>query len=533
MIVNFSQQKLDDGYALMVLEPEENERFSDGEGIVISRITATGEDYLGAEKAIWSGKKEVLKVSGKIQDGKLVFNLEPFYVNNLSQGGYCIYLFDKDGNDTGIQGDVFINGVRKSQVLSGGFGLSAENVIGVKDESDETIASIAKLTEDISAKIRAITLDINNAKKVLLMIDDDIRSGNGINIENDYKELKDLVFLLNQKKTELDKLSAMTQQSISSSKVTSDVTVFSKAKALVDESGSKISQLENDFLDFMTEVEEYKPRYETFVNELKTYSCEEGNPADTNSAEDLPNDVIIPENNIDRAGQSGESLLNQGTDSTASQTDISCDSGRVSENGSQRCSTKKGFMIVGGILLISAVVCGGYLLAGSFIADKDDSEKVFDSAKDSIGEKEEKLNTEVTEQEKNELGETESLENKSSGDLSKRVSSFLRSDERDSVKAMELADDLDPKTPEEQDLVFKLYYLAAMRGHERGSFKYAECLDPTKPDWGSIKKDPVEAWEYYGMSDEGEPNRQNLKEWVKKQADNGDFQAKQWLQKLN
>ena len=118
------------------------------------------------------------------------------------------------------------------------------------------------------------------------------------------------------------------------------------------------------------------------------------------------------------------------------------------------------------------------------------------------------------------------------GNVKSRVAEFLKSETKDSESAMELAEDLDPQTAHDQDLIFKLYYFAAMRDNEKGSLRYAECLDPSKPAWGSIEKDPVEAWEYYGKSSDGISMRQNMKDWVEREANNGNSQAKKWLKKL-
>lgn len=112
-----------------------------------------------------------------------------------------------------------------------------------------------------------------------------------------------------------------------------------------------------------------------------------------------------------------------------------------------------------------------------------------------------------------------------------RVGAFFAG-ERDPVKAMQLADELDKETPEQQDAVFRLYYYAASKDNPQASQKLAECFDPSKPVWGSVKKDAVEAWQAYGQSPEGEKDRQELKAWVEKQAASGNREAKLWLSKM-
>ena len=131
-----------------------------------------------------------------------------------------------------------------------------------------------------------------------------------------------------------------------------------------------------------------------------------------------------------------------------------------------------------------------------------------------------------------EAARAEAERKKAQGDIKKRVSEFLSSSRRNSETAMELADELEPTTTVEQDLVFKLYYFAAMRDNERGALKYAECLDPSKPEWGTVGKDAVEAWEHYGKSPDGSVMKQNMKNWVEAEAKKGNAQAKKWLKQL-
>lgn len=112
-----------------------------------------------------------------------------------------------------------------------------------------------------------------------------------------------------------------------------------------------------------------------------------------------------------------------------------------------------------------------------------------------------------------------------------RVATFFAG-ERDPEAAMRLAADLDTETSEQQDAVFRLYYYAAEQDHPQGAVRYAECLDPSRPAWGTVKKDGAEAWYYYGKSPEGENARRELKAWAEQAARNGDAAAAGWLKEM-
>ena len=58
---------------------------------------------------------------------------------------------------------------------------------------------------------------------------------------------------------------------------------------------------------------------------------------------------------------------------------------------------------------------------------------------------------------------------------------------------------------------------------------FAKILDPTLPAWGSIEKDPVEAWNYYGKAQDAQAQAA-LKAWAEKAAQGGDAQARSALQ---
>lgn len=116
-------------------------------------------------------------------------------------------------------------------------------------------------------------------------------------------------------------------------------------------------------------------------------------------------------------------------------------------------------------------------------------------------------------------------------DAKGRVAAFF-SGERSPEAAMKLAGELDATTVEQQDALFRLYYYAASEDYPEGAKRYAECLDPSLPAWGTIGKDGAEAWYYYGKSPNGESARAALRAWAEQAAQKGDYQATEWLRKM-
>lgn len=116
-------------------------------------------------------------------------------------------------------------------------------------------------------------------------------------------------------------------------------------------------------------------------------------------------------------------------------------------------------------------------------------------------------------------------------DAKSRVAAFF-SGERSPEAAMKLAGELDATTVEQQDALFRLYYYAASEDYPEGAKRYAECLDPSLPAWGTIGKDGAEAWYYYGKAPNGESSRASLRAWAEQAAQKGDYQATEWLRKM-
>ncbi len=101
--------------------------------------------------------------------------------------------------------------------------------------------------------------------------------------------------------------------------------------------------------------------------------------------------------------------------------------------------------------------------------------------------------------------------------------------ERSPEGAIALANSLKASSTEEEDALFRLYYYAAQAGQPEAALRYAECLDPSKPVWGTIQKDGAEAWYYYGQNPAGEQAKAALKQWTEQAAAGGNAAAVKWL----
>ena len=96
---------------------------------------------------------------------------------------------------------------------------------------------------------------------------------------------------------------------------------------------------------------------------------------------------------------------------------------------------------------------------------------------------------------------------------------------------MELAGKINPISKEDQDAVYRLWYYAAGRDHAAAYLPYAKALDPTQAPWGTIKKDPMEAWEYYKKAN-AIAELTALKAWATQQAARGNRSARRLLKSL-
>ena len=584
MIVCFSQKKLEDGFADIILEPEDGEKFLGNESIAISKATSKGEEFLSSDKGLWTGKKEILeKTIRKFEENKLTFRLEPYYVNALSKGGFCVYIFDENGNEISV-GDVFINGVRKSPIVSGGYGLAGDSSLKTKDDSESALQNVTQITDEIKQKIKELKKTLTETDDALSMIEEDFTNKDYDNSEADYKNLTELSQTVKQKSSEIEQLLSSAGQILNNSKVVNDSSIYHQAKDKVDEIIKMVSELESWQNSTIDKTEKIHAKYVDFISfrPVKGVSV----PCDNISSFDSSSSDARMQNNADLKIGNSESKSLQ----------TQCKEEIHKENQKSQSKSKSPvLLILSGLILMAAIGGVAYYFvnqSSSNIGDEqtsnftDDSGKSVEAAGAEAEKKaaeeaaraeaekkaaeeaaraeaekkaaeeaaraeaekkaaeeaaraeaekkaaEEAARAEAEKKAAEQAARAEAERKKAQGDIKKRVSEFLSSSRRNSETAMELADELEPTTTVEQDLVFKLYYFAAMRDNERGALKYAECLDPSKPEWGTVGKDAVEAWEHYGKSPDGSVMKQNMKNWVEAEAKKGNAQAKKWLKQL-
>lgn len=101
------------------------------------------------------------------------------------------------------------------------------------------------------------------------------------------------------------------------------------------------------------------------------------------------------------------------------------------------------------------------------------------------------------------------------------------------AEAVELSRNMPRATKAQQDAIYRLYYFAARYDEPTVLLDYGACLDPSKPDWGTIGKDAVLAYEAYSKArakypQEAQRAMQDLVRWLEENAPR-DNQAKIWL----
>ena len=199
------------------------------------------------------------------------------------------------------------------------------------------------------------------------------------------------------------------------------------------------------------------------------------------------------------------------------------------------------------ILLISLIILVvlGYFVWDKWFRDSDSSQDTVKPTLDEPAEKEDKSHTPSIDQlfpsqdehkpspEKNPI--SGGRVNRPILSAEEQVRRFFKGPERTPAKAAALAKSIEAKTPEAQDAIFRLYYFAATHGEKSVLMPYAACLDPTKPAWGTIKKNAVEAYNLYKTEDTPQSKAaiRNLKQWLEKEKSRGNLEASEWLNSLS
>lgn len=115
-----------------------------------------------------------------------------------------------------------------------------------------------------------------------------------------------------------------------------------------------------------------------------------------------------------------------------------------------------------------------------------------------------------------------------------RVGGFFAGSRVSPEAALELSRQLPKNTPADQDAVYRLYYYAAANDVPAAYIDYAACVDPSRPQWGTIEKDAPLAWQMYEKAKKGdkaaaEAAQKHLLDWLEKEAKAGNARARDWL----
>lgn len=118
-----------------------------------------------------------------------------------------------------------------------------------------------------------------------------------------------------------------------------------------------------------------------------------------------------------------------------------------------------------------------------------------------------------------------------------QVRTFFNGKEYTPAEALALARTLPKNTPAEQDAIYRLYYFAGTHNEPDAMLEYAACVDPSKPNWGSIQKDGAMALGIYQDAQKhnvpgAEQAAAALRKWLEDQAAGGNAQAKVWLDQI-
>lgn len=111
-----------------------------------------------------------------------------------------------------------------------------------------------------------------------------------------------------------------------------------------------------------------------------------------------------------------------------------------------------------------------------------------------------------------------------------RARAFFSSANPTPEGAMRLAQTLPKGTPAEQDIIYRLYYFAGEKNEPSSLLAYGACLDPSKPQWGTVQKDAEAARKIYENAEklniEGAAQAlADLRQWLEKRQASGNTRS--------
>lgn len=492
------------GYADIVIALDGTVTLSGSEKILLSRTGNNGKpEYLDGESGNFSGKDTPLKCKYIKEGNKLIFALEPYYVNNLTRGGHVVTLVNENKDVLG-EGDLFIEGVKKS-VKGSAYSLASDEV---GESENESIESLNKIKESVAAGEAELASFIRDED----VVDSNVAAVNAGISEKNLDSIKEalVIYTNNLEKVSIgyEKLKAILDNAVNlrdSTKLMMDPKNSPLATELIEKLRSNLQPAFDKYESLLLQ----KSNLESQIDALKSTLAGEQDQASADAA----------------ARAQEEASLRQET--AALQVQKTNEAQGIAASG-KKSSLGLIIGIVAAILVLGGGAGGYFLMSQDKPAvEEPKAEAPVEEPKAETPVEEPKAETPVEEPK----AKTPAEEPKTVVLSAKeQISAFLKDKSRTPQKAMELLDSLEIKTKEEQDAAFKLIYFAAMKDETAAIRRYAECMDPRTEQWGSIKKDAVEAYEYYGKINDSEA-QSALKSYLDEKATT-DATAKEWLEKI-
>ena len=113
-----------------------------------------------------------------------------------------------------------------------------------------------------------------------------------------------------------------------------------------------------------------------------------------------------------------------------------------------------------------------------------------------------------------------------------QVARFFAGNDKTPEAAIKLFENLPKNDDADKDAAYRLLYFAAENGDGQALLEYAKCLDPSRPQWGTIEKDATLALNAYSQAAKaGVPGAEDeqaaLQAWLENRGKGGNLKAGQ------
>ena len=462
---------------------------------------------------------ESLSVKGTKNEDGIVYHLEPFYVDCLEKGIYEVILVDANGLEK-CRAIMDIKGVKKSPLGSTGFKLAQEEQNTSSNEAQETLTKILDLTRQAKDAENKALEDLNKVKEALFSVKNSLQKEQSSQAQDLLANIPELLGKVQDTKGKVNQLLATAQGLLTNSSLAKDAIKAPEATKAINDVQTSLVNIEREISQSLS----FQERLSTSITELEMRLANRAAEAERvkqeaalrtqKEAEEAEKARLAAE--AERVKQEA-ALRTQKEAEEAEKARLAAEAEATKEVSSSPQKKSKTGVIIG--CLVAALLLA---IAAVFLL------KPSAPTKTAQNQTEEAAKAEAERKATEEAAKAEAERQNARG----RVAAFFAGQNPTPDAAMQLASELASDTPEQQDAIYRLYYYAAQKNHPQGMLKRAQCLDPSKPTWGTIKKDAPEAWYYYGQSSEGTESRSALKAWLEQSAKAGDAQSERWLKEL-